>query len=107
MAQFDVHRNPGRTRTGTPYFVIVQSRRYDSHARRVVIPLVLREALASRFPEMTPVFRIEGRDVALDPLQMVSIAKDALGPHVGSLADDESSGRIINAIDLVISRAWG
>jgi len=41
MAQFDVHRNPGRTRTGTPYFVIVQSRRFDGYPRRVVVPLVL------------------------------------------------------------------
>ncbi len=38
---------------------------------------------------------------------MFSIAKDALGPFVASLADGESSGDIVNAIDLVISRAWG
>lgn len=54
---------------------------------------------------MTPLFVIEGHDVILNPLQLASVPADQLGEKVCSLADD--SDRIIAAIDLLISRAWG
>jgi len=41
----------------------------------------------------------------LDPLQIFSIPSAMLGPRVGSLGDDVSSGRIINALDEMLSRA--
>ncbi|CAO3452187.1 hypothetical protein [Azospirillum largimobile] len=54
---------------------------------------------------MTPLFVIEGHDVILNPLQLASVPADQLGENVCSLAED--SDRIIAAIDLLISRAWG
>jgi hypothetical protein len=39
MAQFDVHRNPGRHRDRIPFVVVVQSSLYDGYRRRVVVPL--------------------------------------------------------------------
>lgn len=105
MAQFDVHRNRTAARSGIPYLVIVQSQRFDASARRVIAPLLPADKLPSTEPSLTPKFTIEGRNVVLNPLQLASVPTDQLGEKVCSLADD--SDRIIAAIDLLISRAWG
>ncbi|MFC5360024.1 CcdB family protein [Azospirillum himalayense] len=105
MAQFDVHRTKGPNRVVTPYVVTVQSRRFDRFGRRVVIPLVDTTANPPIEPTLNPSFAIEDRTVVLHPLNTVSVPLDSLGPFVCSL---ESHGdRIIAAIDLLISRAWG
>jgi toxin CcdB len=105
MSQFDVHRNVGRHKATVPYVVSVQSGRFDLSRRRVVIPLVVQSELPSPDPRLHPVFNVEGSSVVLEPLQLVSVAVERLGERVGSLASD--GDRIIAAIDLVISRAWG
>ena len=104
MAQFDVHRNLGSQKTVIPYVVIVQSRRFDLARRRVVIPLVLQSVAPSLEPRFNPAFEIEGKQVVLNPLHMVSIAVDRLGEYVGSLKKD--GDQLIAAIDLLITRAW-
>lgn len=43
----------------------------------------------------------------LAPWQSKTVPVTALGPVATSLADDDTSSLIINAIDLVISRARG
>jgi toxin CcdB len=105
MAQFDVHRNLGAQRAVIPYVVVVQSRRFDQARRRVAVPLVLASAVPSADPRLNPQFDIGEHRVVLNPLQMASIAVDRMGERVGSLKDD--GDRVIAAIDLVISRAWG
>ena len=103
MAQYDVHANPGRNRQSYPYFVIVQSARFDAARSRLVVPLSpVRGAV-----ELSPVFRIEGREVALVPLQMFAIPREALGALVASLADDQSRIQISNALDEVLTTAFG
>jgi hypothetical protein len=57
--------------------------------------------------DLVPRFRIEGRNVYLNPLGILTVPRSALGRHVTSLADDASSSVIINAIDAVITRAYG
>lgn len=108
MAQFDVHRNPGRNRLAIPFVIVVQPRRFDAHARRLVAPL-LAAALpaAARYPELAPRFRIEGQEVVLDPLQLQTVPREVLGPVIASLADDAASSRIIAAIDVVLSTSAG
>jgi len=105
MAQFDVHRNRGQQRIMIPYLLAVQSRRFDASGRRVVVPLLASEALAATDPGFTPSFLVEGRMVVLNPLSIASIPVGALGDWVCSLQED--GDRIIGAIDLLISRAWG
>jgi toxin CcdB len=107
MAQFDVHRTTGRNTAGTPYVVVVQSARYDRRGRRVVIPLVILPPGNDGDQNLTPGFQIEGREVFLDALRILTVDAATLGQLVTSLADDASSGRIINAIDSVITRAYG
>jgi toxin CcdB len=107
MAQFDVHATTGRNARGTPYVVVVQSSRFDQRPSRVVIPLVLLNARHGLDNELAPRFRIEGRSVYLNPLGILTVPTSALGRHVVSLADDNSSSAIINAIDAVITRAYG
>lgn len=103
MAQFDVHRNPGRHSDSIPFVVIVQSTLYDDYRRRVVVPLVNKSALAkvtnSRF---NPTFRVKGQSVVLHPLEIVSVAKENLGERVGTLAGD--GDKIIAALDELLTR---
>jgi toxin CcdB len=103
MAQFDVHRNPGRHRDSIPFVVIVQSSLYDDYRRRVVVPLVNKSSLGkianSRF---NPTFRIKGKSVILHPLEIVSVARENLGELVESLK--EEGDKIIAALDELLTR---
>jgi toxin CcdB len=48
---------------------------------------------------------VDGIDVVLHPLDMVSVALDQLGEHVGSLADQGQA--IADALDELLTRSWG
>lgn len=109
MAQFDVHRNRGALRESIPFVVLVQSAQFDSYRRRMVIPLVRRSAFAVGTTRvgarLNPVFTVEGTEVVLHTLDMVSVAVDQLGDYVDSLAEHGQS--ITDAIDELLTRAWG
>jgi len=105
MAQFDVHRNPGRHGDAIPYVVVVQSAQFDGYRRRVVVPLVRAGHLGPvPFPAFNPSFRIGGMKVVLHPLEMVSVPVEQLGPPVHSLAHEGQA--IVSALDELFSRAW-
>lgn len=107
MAQFDIHRNIGRQRGTIPYVVVVQSSLFDGYRRRVVVPLVRsseidhRSALAGL--RVNPVFCIEGVDVVLHPLEIVSVALEQLGEKVGSLAQE--GNLIADALDELLTQS--
>jgi toxin CcdB len=105
MAQFDLYCNLGARRTDIPFVVIVQSRMFDDSARRVVVPLLKAAAAPPRPTSLNPIFEVEGIRVVLHPLQIASVPIGQLGPKIGSLAAE--GDRIIAALDLVITRAWG
>jgi toxin CcdB len=108
MPQFDVHRSPGRNRQAIPFVVVVQSRRFDQLASRVVIPLVaVRTEPLGEGLRLTPTFTIAGKLVYLNPLEIQTVPRSSLGRRIAALADDESSTTIINAIDAMITRAYG
>ena len=103
MAQFDVHRNPGRHRDSIPFVVIVQSTLYDDFRRRVVVPLVDKAALGKiTNPRFNPSFRIKGQQVVLHPLEIVSVASENLGELVETL--QEEGDKIIAALDELLTR---
>lgn len=108
MAQFDVHRNKGPLRDSIPFVVVVQSVQFDRYRRRVVVPLVRRSALPTHMPSagtrMNPLLQVQGVEVVLHPLDMVSVALDQLGEHAGSLA--EQGQTIADALDELLTRAW-
>lgn len=108
MAQFDVHRNTGRQKDAIPYVVIVQSSLFDGYRRRVVIPLVRRSNLATSAAfidiPLNPVFIIDGIEVILHPLEIVSISSEQLGDKVTSLAQE--GDRITGALHELLTRAW-
>jgi toxin CcdB len=54
---------------------------------------------------LNPTFEVEGTSVVLHPLEIVSVARNKLGPFVQSLADEGQ--QIIDALDEVITRAHG
>jgi CcdB protein len=91
-----------------PYVVVVQSGRFDKLATLLVVPLMA----VSAQPHiegliLTPEFKIAGKLVYLNPLEMQTVPRSALGKYVVSLADDVRSSRVITAIDAAISRAYG
>jgi toxin CcdB len=103
MAQFDVHRNPGRHRDNIPFVVVVQSSLYDNYRRRVVVPLVNKSSIGKvRNPRFNPTFRIKGRSVVLHPLEIVSVAIENLDELVDSLKED--GHKIIAALDELLTR---
>ena len=107
MAQFDVHRSPGRNRTDIPYVIVVQTRKLDHLPTRLVVPLAILGNFGRDEPRMVPIFVVEGRRVALVPWQIQTVRADILGPAIASLADDGSAGQIAHAIDMVTTRAHG
>lgn len=109
MAQFDVHRNTGKNRDAIPFVVVVQSALFDDYRRRVVVPLVRKSALSGlgRVSHATfnPTFRIAGTQLVLHPLEIVSVPVESLGEQVDSLARE--GGKIIEALDQMLTRSWG
>jgi toxin CcdB len=106
MAQFDVHRNTGKLRDDIPYVVVIQSALFDDYRRRVVAPLVRKSVLgAISDKRFNPSFKIERVEVVLHPLEIVSIPNEKLGDFVKSLAKE--GDRISDALDVLLSRAWG
>lgn len=96
-------------REAIPYVVVVQSSLFDKYRRRVVVPLVRSSELdnVSRLAgmRMNPVFAIEGVEVVLHPLEIVSVAMDQLGEKVTSLASEGS--RITDALDELLTPLVG
>jgi toxin CcdB len=108
MAQFDVRWNTGIQKEAIPYVVIVQSSLFDSYRRRVVIPLVRRSRLDSAASlagaPLNPAFTVEGNEVVLHPLEIVSVATDQLGEKIATL--EQEGDRITAAMDELFTRAW-
>jgi len=103
MAQFDVHRNPGRHRDSIPFVVSVQSSLYNDYRRRVVVPLVDKSSLGKvTNPRLNPTFRIKGQSVVLHTLEIVSVTNENLGELVHSL--EEEGDAIIAALDEMSTR---
>jgi toxin CcdB len=53
---------------------------------------------------MNPLFLVDGIEVVLHPLEIVSVAVDQLGERVTSLADRGSE--IADALDEMLTRSW-
>jgi toxin CcdB len=106
MPQFDIHRNVGKHRDSIPFVIVIQSSLFDGYRRRVVIPLVKKGELP-RLPNqrLNPSFKIKNVTVVLHPLEIVSVANERLGEHVGSLASE--SDAIVAALDELFTRASG
>jgi toxin CcdB len=102
--QLSVHCNPGRNKTVVPFVVVVQSNRFRTFARRVVVPLVAAGAFQAPDSDVGPHFVVEDQEVTLDPLQITNVPCSALGPPVGSLVAAED--RVLGALDTLLSRAW-
>jgi toxin CcdB len=86
--------------------VLVQSSLYDSYRRRVVVPLVRKSALGRiDNPRFNPPFKIENVQVILHPLEIVSVANEQLGEFVKSLGQE--GNRIMDALDELLTQAWG
>ena len=103
MAQFDVYANPGAQAKTTPYLLDVQSNLLDGADSRMVIPLRSLEHFA-KVPlpaNLTPVFKIDGQEVLLEPLKMGAVPVRILKSPVASLAQDQA--RVTAALDFLFN----
>ena len=86
--------------------MLVQSALFDSYRRRVVVPLVRKSFFGTISDErFNPTFKIGRIVVVLHPLEIVSVPNEKLGEFVKSIAGQGS--RITDALDVLLSRAWG
>lgn len=100
--QFQVFRNPyPESAEASPYFVVMQSDRFDRYASVVVAPLVASHATA-KARLFHPRFEIEGSEYAIDMLQIGAMPRRDLGAPVATL----DRYRVIDAYDALISGAW-
>lgn len=102
MGQFNVYRNPGRTRDAIPFVLDVQSDRWEGRPDRVVVPLVLASEVGYRDRALNPEFTVGGVAVIMNPLQIVTIPSRVLGPPVDRL--DRAALDIIGALDALIAQ---
>lgn len=102
--QLSVHKNPGRNRKTIPFVVVVQSNRFRDTATRVVVPLIDAKIFGSADSDVGPHFIVDGQEVVFAPLQIAHVPRHVLGPSVASLTAED--GRIVNALDAMLSRAW-
>ena len=105
-AQFSVHRSPSRSAV-KPFLVIVQSNEFIRMPTRVVVPLVLGEAVPQLDrvvkPRVAPAFVVAGRACVLNPFDLATIGVDKLGDYVTSFADDaEAKRKIQDALDVAL-----
>ena len=105
--QYDVYPNPSpRMRDEYPYVVDIQSRWFEQLPTRLVVPLLSLNSSVRARQYLSPVLMIEDQQVLFVPWQIQTIPVVALGQPFTSLADDDLGNQIINAIHLVISRAY-
>jgi toxin CcdB len=102
MPQFAIYRNanPGTSEV-FPFLVDVQADLLAELQTRTVIPLSKAVELTG-FPMayLTPIVTFEGEVYVLMTPQLAGIARAELGPHAGSLADQQRA--IFTAIDFLV-----
>jgi CcdB protein len=100
IRQFDVFLTPFRNDTvERPYYVVVQSDRYQTLSR-VCVPFI-----AERFlrPDgrLNPRFELEGKGCFLHPIELLSMPTALLRSKIANLEADRY--RIVSALDLVFT----
>ena len=91
MPQFDVYRNANtETRERFPLLVDVQAELLEDLGTRVVVPLS-RAVELTQFPMtyLTPMVTFEDTVYLLMTPQLAGISRAELGPHAGSVANQE------------------
>ena len=63
------------------------------------------KAVAIPYSDVTPAFTVQGKNLVLNPFEMVSVPARQPGAAVASLASEGDA--IIKALDEVFSRAYG
>jgi toxin CcdB len=102
MPQFAVYRNnDARTWDVFPWLVDVQADLFQDLDTRVVIPLTAAAELIE-FPlaYLTPTLMFDGQNYVLMTPQLAGVTRADLGPHAGSVADQQRT--IETALDFLL-----
>ena len=101
MAQFDVHENREKARSGAPLLLDLQSDFLASLPSRLVAPLRPPKAFPARIDRLHPFVMVGGKRYVLAMSEMAAVNRRVLGPKAGSL--EQRRFDIINAMDFLIS----
>lgn len=103
MRRFDVFRNPDRASVKRiPFYLIVQSELLDDIPTRVVVPLVVPQAVNGPPAKMlNPEFDIEGQRVLMLTQQLAGIPAERLKARVSHLGEREHD--ILQALTFLFS----
>jgi toxin CcdB len=98
MSQFDVFRNPVTSaRRAYPFVVVLQSDLAGDGRQRAVAPAAPRTAFPAIAGRLTPIVRIERRELVLLVTGITTLPANSLDKVVASLAERRSD--ILAAID--------
>jgi toxin CcdB len=102
MPQFAVYRNrSSRSKGVCPLLLDVQAELLEGLGTRVVIPLSCAPPLLEHpLQYLTPLVTFDGRAYALMTPQLAGIARADLGPHMGTIADQQHE--ITAAVDFLL-----
>ena len=103
MRRFDIFRNADRASAKhIPFLLIVQSELLDDIPTRVVVPLVVPQALSGPPARMlNPEFEIDGQRVVMLTQQLAGVPVQRLKSRVAHLG--EQSHTILRALDFLFS----
>jgi len=102
MAQFDIYENPnGETNREIPYLLDVQSDLLSGLTTRVVVPLLIADAVDEPIRFLNPPITVQGAALFMSTAELAGVPRRVLGPVVGSLKDRRDD--IIAALDFLIT----
>ena len=102
MSQFDVYKNPNPiTRKTIPYLLDVQVDLLEDLSTRVVVPLIVADAMGRPAKHLNPIFLVLEKQVVMSTAELAGVSRKDIGDKVASLADNRDE--IIGALDFLFT----
>ena len=103
MSQFTVYKNPNPdSKDSYPYLLDVQNNLLNSLNTQVVVPMCYLSSINKRhLTNVSPIFKIKGRNCVMLTPQLAAIPQTDLGSSVTDLSENRSE--IIAALDFLIT----
>ena len=103
MSQFTVYKNPNpESKDSYPYLLDIQNNLLDNLNTRVVVPMCYSNSINKKhLSNLSPVFKIKGRNCVMLTPQLAAISISELGSPVADLTEYRTE--IISALDFLIT----
>ena len=103
MGQFTVHENPNPgSKRSYPYLLDIQNDILEQLNTRVVVPMVYLSSIHKKqISNVSPIFKINGRNCAMLTPQLAAIPVSEIGTSVTELSSFRTE--ILSAIDFLVT----